>query len=244
MQTTVTGFYVHSFDSDAFGYLAPAALAGYLQEAASQSADSLGFGMQDLSEQGLTWVLVREQFSLDEPIRFGDTLEVETWPSGIDRWAALRDFRLLKGGKEVGRALTSWFVLDIATRHPVRPASVLSEQYRAQSPHVLPLKSEPLLSVEGASIERQFQVRFSDIDANLHVTNASYIAWVLEAVEEIEWRKNWLTGLDIQFIAECSVGALVRARSVSNAPGVRVHSVFHEQSARELARAVTAWNSR
>lgn len=241
MKTSTTGFVVHSFDADAFGYLAPAALAGYLQEAAGQSADAQGFGLRDLNRQGLTWVLGREALSVDEPIRSGDTLEVETWPSGVERWAALRDFRVKRSGKEVGRALTTWFVVDQITRRPVRPNTVLPEQFHAPSAHVLPLKSEPLPAVEDATIERRFQVRFSDIDANLHVTHASYIAWVVESVHESDWRKTWLASLDIQFLAECTLGLFVRSRSASTREGAMIHSVTREQEAKEVARALTIW---
>lgn len=240
MQTSKTEFLVHSFDSDAFGQLSAVALAGYLQEAAGQSADDLGFGLRDLNRQGLTWVLVREHFELDEPVCFGDTLEIETWPSGVDRWAALRDFRLFKNSREIGRALTSWFVLDIASRHPVRPTNVLTEEYRAQTPHALPLRLEPLTTVERPTLERRFHVRFSDIDANSHVTNASYIAWVMESLVESDWRNLWLQSLDIEFLAECSLGAVVHSRSSPDG-GLHFHSVFREQDSKELARAVTKW---
>ena len=49
---TRVAFAVHSFDADAFGLLAPAALAGYLQEAAGRSADGLGFGLAELGRRG------------------------------------------------------------------------------------------------------------------------------------------------------------------------------------------------
>src|SRR3990172_8664176 len=118
METTRIAFTVHSFDSDAFGHLAPAALAGYLQEAAGRSAEALGYGLAPLQRQGLTWVLAREQVVLDRAVSWRDVLEIETWPSGIDRRAAFRDFRLWQSGVEVGRALTTWFALDLATRRP------------------------------------------------------------------------------------------------------------------------------
>jgi medium-chain acyl-[acyl-carrier-protein] hydrolase len=242
--TSRTAFGVHSFDSDAFGTLSPVALAGYLQEAASQSADALGFGMSDLSRQGLTWVLVRERFELDEPIRFGDTVEVETWPSGIDRWAALRDFRVFKNGGEIGRALTSWFVLDRVTRRPVRPTTVLKEAHRFDETHVLPPASAPPAQLDAPKVRRHFQVRYGDIDANLHVTNASYVAWVVEAVDEPGWRGQWLSGLDIQFLSECSLGATVLSLSAPAGAGTLLHSVVRDDDSKELARAHSVWRPR
>jgi medium-chain acyl-[acyl-carrier-protein] hydrolase len=239
-ETLQTSFRVHNYDVDAFGYLSPRSLAGFFQEAAARSADTLGFGLTDLNRRGLTWVLVREQFELDEPIRTGDVVSVETWPSGVTRRAALRDFRILKNDHEMGRALTSWLVLDLASRRPVRPQDVLPEAIHVEMGHVLPVSSESLPMPEAAAVERKFEVRFSDIDANLHVTNASYVEWAMEAICEKTWHSRWLSGLDIQFMSECSLGSRVISRSAS-LEGQMLHSIVREGDSKELARMRSSW---
>ena len=243
-EVTTVAFTVHSFDSDAFGHLAPAALAGYLQEAAGRSADALGFGLAHLQQLGATWVLARERVVLDRPIRWGDTLTVETWPSGLERLAALRDFVLRRDGLEIGRALTTWFALDLATRKPLRPDRLLPERFHAQPDHVLAVAEPPLPEVTSPETERRFQVRFADIDANQHVTNASYVAWALEAVEEGCWRDERLVGLDVQFLAECHRGSYVRSRSAARGDGTRLHAIVRVEDGKELARARTIWAPR
>jgi acyl-CoA thioesterase FadM len=244
MSITRATFTVHSYDADAFGVLAPAALAGYLQEAAGRSADSLGFGFADLNRSGLTWVLARQQVQLDAAVLLGETLEVQTWPSGVDRLAALRDFRLLRGGAEVGRALTTWFAIDVATRRPVRPDRIFPQSRLAQSAHVLPLGHPAPGTLSAHDVERRFQVRFADIDANLHVTNSSYVAWALEALDEGTWRGSRLTSIDVQFLAECTLGAYVRCRSTAVGDGERLHAIVREEDGKELARAHTTWTPR
>jgi acyl-CoA thioesterase FadM len=243
-QVTTVSFTVHSFDADAFGFLAPAALAGYLQEAAGRSADALGFGLANLNELGATWVLARERVVLDQPIRWGETLTVETWPNGLDRLAALRDFVLRRDGVEIGRALTTWFALDLATRRPVRPDRLFPARLHAQGPHVLPAAEPPLPELLTAELERRFQVRLADIDANQHVTNASYVAWALEAVDEACWRGQRLASLDVQFLAECHQGSYVRSRSSAQVDGTRLHAIVREEDGKELARARTRWVAR
>jgi acyl-ACP thioesterase len=243
MDTLRATFTVHSFDADAFGHLAPAALAGYLGEAAGRSADSLGFGLADLNRLGLTWVLAREQLVLEAPVRWGEELEVETWPAGTDRLAALRDFRLRRGGVEIGRALTTWFALDLATRRPVRLDRIFPPERLGAYTHVLPATAPPP-TLEAAEVERRFQVRFADIDVNLHVTNASYVAWALEALDEPTWRGRRLAALDVQFLAECNLGAYVRSRSAPVGEGERLHAVVREEDGREVARARTTWVAR
>jgi acyl-ACP thioesterase len=243
-EVTTVAFTVHSFDADAFGLLAPAALAGYLGEAAGRSADALGLGLAALNRQGATWVLARERVVLDQPIRWGDTLTIETWPAGLDRLAALRDFVLKRDGVEIGRALTTWFALDLTTRRPLRPEKLMPERFHAPQEHVLPVAAPPLPELTIPETERRFQVRFGDIDANQHVTNASYVTWALEAVEEGCWRDERLVSLDVQFLAECHRGSYVRSRAAARGDGTRLHAIVREEDGKELARLSTTWVKR
>jgi acyl-ACP thioesterase len=244
VDVTRTTFTVHSFDADAFGLLSPVALAGYLQEAAGLSAEALGFGNSRLNAQGLAWVLARQRVVLDAPIQRGDTLTVETWPAGIERVTALRDFRLRRDGREVGRALTGWLVMDLRSRRPGRPDRVLPPDHHAQPEHVLPLPDGPLPALAAPSQERRFQVRYADIDANHHVTNSSYLGWALEAVEEPMWRSQRLVELDVQFLAEATHGQFIRSHAAADGDGVRLHQVVREEDGKALARARTTWVAR
>jgi acyl-ACP thioesterase len=85
-------FPVHTYEVDAFGTLEVPALSGYLQEVAGHHAAELGVGLETLRARGLTWVLARQRVELPLPVALGDTLEIETWPCGIERLAAMRDF--------------------------------------------------------------------------------------------------------------------------------------------------------
>jgi medium-chain acyl-[acyl-carrier-protein] hydrolase len=189
-------------------------------------------------------VLARQQVVLDAPIRFGDSLTVETWPSGLDRISALRDFRLWRGGVEVGRALTSWLVMELATRRPRRPDRILPPERHAQTGHVMPLPDAPVPALAEVALERRFQVRFADIDAVRHVTNASYIGWAMEAIEEPAWQAQRLATLDVQFLAETTHGHTVFSRSAPDGEGARLHAVVREEDGKALARARTTWVAR
>jgi hypothetical protein len=81
--------------------------------------------------RGVTWVLSRLRLENPVAIALGDEVEIETWPSGMERLFALREFvvRRRADGAEVARASTQWLVLDLATRKPVRPAEVLDPRF-------------------------------------------------------------------------------------------------------------------
>jgi acyl-ACP thioesterase len=237
-------FEAHSYAVDAFGLLSAPALSGWLQEAAGRHADLLGVGVEALQARGLTWVLARQAVLVDRPVGVGDRAEVVTWPSGADRLSALRDFEVRVDGEVRARAVTQWIVLDVASRKPVRPGSVLPMALVEQMDHVLPLPvgRPPVPGPQEA--ERRFTTRYRDIDRNLHVTNATYVEWACEAVPEATWEARRLRSFEAFFIAECRHGSHVLSRSAGAGDGAFVHSVVREEDGRELARLRTSWVDR
>lgn len=237
-------FEAHSYAVDAFGLLSAPALSGWLQEAAGRHADLLGVGVEVLQARGLTWVLARQAVVVDRPVALGERAEVVTWPSGADRLSALRDFEVRVGGEVRARAVTQWIVLDLATRKPVRPGSVLPMELVEQMEHVLPLHSGRPGAPDPPEVERPFTTRYRDIDRNLHVTNASYVEWACEAIPEETWRARRIRAVEAHFIAECLHGSHILSRSAPAGDGVFVHSVVREEDGKELARLRTAWVDR
>jgi medium-chain acyl-[acyl-carrier-protein] hydrolase len=234
-------FAVRSDEVDAFGTLAVPALSGYLQELAGVHAAELGVGLDALMARGLTWVLVRQRIECPAEIRLRETIEVETWPSGIDRLLALRDFVVRRGGEEVARATTEWLVLDVKTRKPVRPAEVLDERFREPLDHAVRLSARKLLPLASWQVEKRFEVRYADIDVNLHVTNASYVGWAIEAVPREAWQSSRLACAEVHFLAETRHGSAVLSRLARSGERAFSHAIVREGDEKELARVATSW---
>lgn len=239
-------FPVHSYEVDAFGTLVVPAVSGYLQEIAGRHAALLGVGLDALRARGLSWVLARQRVELPAPVSLGDTLELETWPSGLERLAATREFVGQRGdGVEALRATTVWLVIDLGTRRPVRPDELLDPRFpRLRTPAVAPLSPGKLPELATWELERRFHVRFADIDANLHVTNASYVTWAVEAVPVERWRAFRLAALEVHYLAEALHGAAVLSRLARTGPDTFAHAIVREDDGKELARLVTTWTPR
>jgi len=244
MEPLRESFPVHASDADAFGLATAPALAGYLQEVAGHHAEALGVGIEALRARGLAWVLGRQRLEVLAPIRAGDRLEIDTWPSGTEGVAALRDFVAWRGAEPVARATTIWFVMDLARRRPVRLDRVLDERFRARPPGALPPPAERLPAAEAATLERRFSIRYLDIDANQHVTNTSYLAWALEAVPQEVWQECRLLSLEAHYLAECRYGSAIRSRAAPAGEREFRHAVVREEDGKELARLWTSWAPR
>jgi acyl-ACP thioesterase len=235
-------FPVRSYDADAFGLLAAPALAGYLQDIAGRHAEALGVGMEALRALGQAWVLGRQRIEILRPIAEGELLEIETWPSGANRLLALRDFAVRgRGGEEVARAVTAWFVMDLATRRTLRPDRVLDPRLHPAQEHALPPPESKLPELATPQVEKRFEVRYQDIDRVMHVANSRYLAWALEAVPREVWEERRLASLEAHYLAECRLGSAVLSRSAPAGDGAFLHAVVREEDGRELARLRTAW---
>ena len=236
-------FPVHSYAVDAFETLALPALAGYLQEVAGQHAHALGCGMEALRGRGLTWVLSRQRIEVPRPVRLGDELEVASWASGVERLFAHREFVVTGGGgEEVARASTSWLVLDVAARRPVRPDEVLEPALRARLDPVAPVPAR-LPPVPPGAPERRFEVRLQEIDRNLHVNHVSYLAWALDSVPPEHWAASRACAVEVHYLAEARLGEAVLSQ-VAGDGGELVHAIRRAGDGKELARLRTRWAAR
>lgn len=246
MEPISASFPVHSYEVDAFGTLEVPAISGYLQEIAGRHAALLGVGLDVLRARGLTWVLARQRLELPAPVALGDTLAVETWPSGLERLAATREFVGRRGdGVEAVRATTVWYVLDLATRKPVRPEQILDPRFpRPRTPSVAPLSHAKLPELVTWELQKRFHVRYADIDQNLHVTNASYVTWAVEAMPVERWRSSRLAAVEVHYLAEGLHGAAVLSRVARTGPETFAHAIVREEDGKELARLATTWAPR
>jgi acyl-ACP thioesterase len=237
-------FRVRSYETDPGGTASIQTICNYLQEAASNHAAHLGVSIEHLTERNLTWMLARLRVELDVHPAWRDEVVVETWPSGVDRLFAMREFVIRNaGGDAIGRASSAWLLIDRARRRPVRlPVFITSLElpdrasFRTSFPDRLPGEAT------GAT-DRSVRVRYSDLDLNGHVNNVRYVEWSVEGVEQ-EVLDAWIVrGLDFHFMAEGNYGDAVTVRStrMSERDGMLTYGHVVRTANQELARARTEW---
>jgi acyl-ACP thioesterase len=233
---------VASWDTDPRGCLAPSALGRYLQESAVRHAERLGFGMEALRQEGLTWVVGALLVRFTRYPRFHDEVVLETWPRGAQGRRALRDFRLLDAeGNELAAVSGTYSIIDLETRHPVTLERFHGRTWREvpaldRSPHRLP----PLVGTAEAT---EIPLRWSDLDLLGHVTNTRYLDLALECYRAPFLREHELAELELNFLAEGGYPDVVASRRgpfAGPAPAVD-HALTARSSGRDLCRARLTW---
>ena len=173
---------IRSAETDAFGRLRPSALLNILIQSAIGSADSLGFGYEQLQEQQLFWVLSRMLIKIDRPILWKENISIETWPKSVERIIYLRDFLIKDStGQLIGRASSGWLAIDLKNKRPKivgERSGIFSQLQNKAAIEEIPSK----LPAAKAEHQSEYQSYYSDLDVNKHVTSSRYLDWMMDSI--------------------------------------------------------------
>lgn len=240
----VATFGIHTYEVDFEGRAHPASLLNFLQDAAGRHALAHGFSVPDLVRKGLTWVLSRYHARIFRYPMLGETVEVQTWPSGRQGVFALRDFMMTDAdGGAVLTATSSWMILDLKSKKPVRMAGLIPAEAVLEE-RALPDDFRSLPEIAETPDPVRFPVRRQDLDFNRHVNNVVYVQWGLEAVPREVLMSCRPSGIEISYKAEAFLGdAILTGAREEPADGERVflHRIARESDGAEIARLRTVW---
>ena len=104
-------------DFDQYGRMQPAAILDIFQDVATQQAEDMGIGRDDMLAKGVFWAVVRSKYEVVRPPRHYQVLTARTWPHTPTRFSFMRDFSLSdEAGELLVKASTEWVLMDVATR--------------------------------------------------------------------------------------------------------------------------------
>ncbi|CAK7073376.1 MAG: hypothetical protein DELT_02002 [Desulfovibrio sp.] len=245
-------FSIYSFQEDVTGTATLQSVCDYMQEAAGNHAALLGLSIERLHSEGVAWVLARMRLLPERLPKVHETIEVITWPVGVEGLQYRRDF-LVRGedGAVLMRAVSHWVVVSLATRKVGRVPAFIAAKALDNAETVMPDEKRRLAEVPAAYETGVFTARLSDIDRNRHVNNVRYTDWLLESVPVPARESLRLADMEITYRAESYAGDIISART---APAVQFggaqaphggeafcHSLVREADARELVRAQSLW---
>lgn len=239
-------FNIRAYEIDSTGRASIISIGNYLQEIAGNHAGILGVSVDKLFKKKLTWVLSRLHFQIDIYPKWRDEITIHTWPSGVHGKFAIRDFEILSSdNKIIGRATTSWMLIDLVKLKPISMPDFITSIHLSKKERSLDDNFEKIPGIDKINYSKKFNVRLSDLDINQHVNNVNYIEWAIESLP-LEIRKIYqLSGFEISFRAESKYGDVIVAETEEidqNNQKIFVHKLVEQSSQKELAIARSYWN--
>ncbi len=209
-----------------------------LQETAARASDDCGYGLKDVHDKSVFWILSGWRVQLLERPVWRAPITVETWPRTMDGFTSDRDFIVRSGDTVVAHATSRWFLINAGTGRIARVTPELKAAYDVDDTVLfeepLPSNGRPL---ENASLTFSTVIGRRDIDTNHHVNNISYLDFALEALPcevaehqppslEIIYRKQILAGTAIQCLYGMTEDGKHQVEIRSEEDGKPVHHAY------------------
>ena len=186
----------------------PFALLNFLQDIASKNAEDLGFGYSYIHPKNYAWFLIKYRMEFENyPFDVQD-LTLKTEPRGYNKLFAFRDFELFKGDELLGRIHSMWSIVDIDSRSMVPITTIIPDSPKM----TLFKKREDDLSfskispITNPTIEKEFEVRYNDLDVNGHANNGNYIVWAFEPLSFEFKNSHRIKTMDMIYKKEAKFG--------------------------------------
>jgi acyl-ACP thioesterase len=164
---------------------------------------------------------------------------METWPSGVDKLFALRDFRIWNSREEqIGLASTAWLILDIKTHRLLRPKEALEHFKLIVHPEQVFEESLEKIEVpEPLQPLNLHRVKFSDLDIVGHVNNVKYMEWCIDALNSMEESDREIREFEINFSKEALFGDEIEITGVGVSENDTRFLAIRKADNKEIIRA-------
>ncbi len=239
-------FVIRTYEIDNRKLATLPALTRLLHEAAMQNVLDLKLSVWDLEPQGISWVLMRQHVHIKRYPRLGESIRVQTYPAGFEKFFTYRDYRVWdQNGKEIVSSSSTWLLMDTHSRRMVRIPNFI-KTFEGEMPAMdqcLPRAAAKLARFESPETREAFKVSWHDLDFNMHLNNTFYIQWMLEALPEKILQNCFAQQIDIQFKLEALKGEVILSQLQEIGKQQFLHRLIRESDGKELALAQTRWHT-
>ena len=188
-------------DTDANRYLRPSAILMYLEETSGVHMRHVGRSLDDIRDKdGLAFILSKIGINYYAPISPFKEISVETWVNGSRGYSSVRHFRLYDEGKIAVEASTTWALIDLSKKFPVKINNFdfgfeFEEEELLGVSTRLRIPKDTVLEDVG---ERR--IVYSDIDYNMHMNNTHYPDMLCDFLPDIQRKR--VSRMTLSFLRE------------------------------------------
>lgn len=199
---------IKGYECDFQGNMKFPTLMNYLIELSGDHWEATVGGTETdpLAKGELTWILIYYQAELAKIPKKDEKIYLATEYRSYNRLFAYRNFDVLDEDNNIIIQIESVFALmDLDSRRMVKLKDDYFENLQLKEPKSSRIKRYPdiaALSEEAELLERDYYVRYYDIDSNQHVNNTLYLDWGIDVLGGEFLSQHHLTFAAIKFDKE------------------------------------------
>jgi medium-chain acyl-[acyl-carrier-protein] hydrolase len=203
--------YIHRYkvnvhDVNADKYLTIPSLLRSMQDCSLLHARVLKTSVWDMEADYISWVLLRKEIKIIEPLQLDDVYTVITYPSGFDKFFAFRDYLVFnEKNKLVATASSTWSLINTDTRKLSKIPSKILEIGTPKDLEFLSQADKINDSPEDWEFVDARKVRPYDLDWNSHINNIVVVRYLLEPYKANVFEDQQIVKLLLHFKNEIEI---------------------------------------
>lgn len=234
------------YELNRFGEASPTLVLALLEEAAAEHCQAIGYGLYNLLEQNIGWVLSSGFLQMHQYPRYKEKITIRTWLSDYSTIRGIRENLIFDSKMNViGRGKGLWIFFDIKRRRPVPIFNEIIDRWSYLKDESIELPAKKLLHNDGLQIVEYFKVKASEIDMYGHVNNLIYLEWLLDSIPDEIIENCYLYEIEGHFISEVKRGDKITVTTqVDRQTNNIVHTIRNTETGKICASAITKWEKR
>lgn len=233
-------------DTDARGECFLTSYMNFMADCGLSQDEELGFVISDMVKENHTWMLVDYEITIHKYVKYKEKLNAKTYIEGMNKFYAVRHFKIYD--KEDILILEGRTLVILVDSKKRRPLSIPNEHYTAygvnEKTATIGRNKLKLSKCKNVDYEKEFNVRYSDIDLNLHVGNVAYLGWILETIPFEIMSKYKIYSVKIKYQKELTYRDKVSIKTEIKSNDDKI-SAYHEiinENEDVVALLETHWN--
>ena len=176
-----------------------------LQEAAIAHSAQAGYGVNDIPNTHLAWLLLNWKVEIKSYPILNDNITVKTWPRIFDKLYSYRDFEVYdENNNLIAIASSKWFAIDTESKRIRKLTPEITEAYGGitQKQVFESAFNEKIEVPEELKLKFNYTIQRRDLDTNGHVNNLHYIDYAFETIDEDIYNNTTFTNFEIIYKKE------------------------------------------
>ena len=192
-----------------------------LENIACYHSDLVGYGVNNIKETKVTWILLDWKLKVINRPTYGQVLTVNTWGKGMNKFFTYRDYEIYDNNNNLCAIATSkWALIDTEKGKMSRLTENIINAYKPEKKTVFEENSLDKVKIpEEFSNTIKYEVIRKDIDINKHMHNLYYLDLAYEALPDEIYNKRSFDYVRITYKKEIKLGEKVNCKYVVEQDG-------------------------
>lgn len=205
-------------DIDSHLRLTNRALLGMFEDVSSAHSDTIGCGIGNIRETGLSWVIMHWKIKVIRRPAYGEKITIKTWVAGMKKLYMFRQYQVVDyEGQTIAIGNSKWVLTNLQSGAIKIPQWIVDGYGIYEKTVFDAYQIEKLKEPEcEASYGVEYKVPCSAIDLNGHMNNLYYLDAAADSMDPERYLSGVFDYFEMMYKKESTLGEILKCQVYEN----------------------------